>query len=163
MEDKTLFTKNQILHMIRKMARQADQDYFGKGLVHVICILKSGVPFATEFVKHIDFPVIMHYVGIDEKGKNFKYWPKEDFSGKNVLIFDAIIKTGGTMAKVLQRLAKDSDDYTVRIATLLKSKGAKCWSNYVGQTIDNQMNTYGFGMNCEEQLNRNLTEVKIKL
>jgi hypoxanthine-guanine phosphoribosyltransferase len=155
MSDKTLISKNQVLHMVRKMARQLDTDYHGKGAVHVLVVLDGAIPFATELMKHINFPVYIHYVSKDT-------FPKMSFDSKSVLIVDIAVNTGDTMRDILQQVSKRGEEYDVKIATLLKRKGAKCWINYMGGSIGTQDEIYGYGLHSGVGLDSNLTEIKIK-
>ena len=168
MTDKVLFSKNQILHMVRKMSRQMDEDYFSKGAVHVLVMMDCGVPFATELMKHINFPVYIHYIQVkrDNIGESPKIkisnWPKNGFTDQNVLVLDVAVNHGNLMREVLQKVSKKAENYNIKIATLLKRKGAKVWINYMGGSIDTSDDIYGYGIHSGEGLDSNLTEIKIK-
>ena len=53
---KVLIEEKEVSRKIRAIAEKINEDYAGEDL-HVVCILKGGVFFMCELVKHITVPV----------------------------------------------------------------------------------------------------------
>ena len=64
---KVLISEEDVNKKIREIAERINTDYAGKEL-HVVCILKGGVFFMCELVKHITIPVTHDFMSASSYG-----------------------------------------------------------------------------------------------
>ena len=58
-----LLSEEQIQDRIRELAEQISADYQGKDLL-LVCILKGGVMFLTDLMRHLDIPHAIDFMAI---------------------------------------------------------------------------------------------------
>ena len=65
--DKILIPEDQLQARIRELAAEINRDYAGKELL-VICILRGGVMFLTDLIRHIDVPLAIEFMAVSSYG-----------------------------------------------------------------------------------------------
>ena len=114
----TLISEEQLQGRIKELGAQISKDYAGKEII-VLCILKGGVMFMTDLVKHIDVPLKMEFMVVSSYGDEYKSSGvvkvlkdlDEPIVGKHVLIVEDIIDSGRTLSciqKMLQERGAES-------------------------------------------------------
>src|ERR1700690_2142078 len=93
------------------MGRAISCDYAGRTL-DVIAILENSFLFSADLVRHIDRPVVCHFVraemrnvrlgGYDRREVFFS--PPPTLKGRNVLVVDAVLHSGVTQDFLMKRL-----------------------------------------------------------
>lgn len=124
-EIKVLISEEEVKQRIEELGRQISEDYAGKQL-HVICILKGGVFFMCELVKHISVPVTHDFMAVSSYGDGTESSGRvkivkdldDSIEGKEVLIVEDIIDSGRTLSHLLQ-LLRARNPKSVRLCTLL--------------------------------------------
>ena len=122
---RTLISKEEVEKKIQEIAAKINEDYAGKEL-HVICILKGGVFFMCELVKHITVPVTHDFMSASSYGDGtvssgtIKITKDLDSSieGKDVLVVEDILDTGRTLHHLLD-LLRERKPSSLRLCTLL--------------------------------------------
>jgi len=122
---RTLISKEDVEKKIQEIAAKINEDYAGKEL-HVICILKGGVFFMCELVKHITVPVTHDFMSASSYGDGtvssgtIKITKDLDSSieGKDVLVVEDILDTGRTLHHLLA-LLRERKPSSLRLCTLL--------------------------------------------
>ena len=122
---KVLISEGDVKEKIRAIAEKINEDYAGKEL-HVVCILKGGVFFMCELVKHITVPVTHDFMAVSSYGDatvssgRIKIIKDLDDSieGKDVLIVEDIIDSGRTLHHLLQ-LLRARNPKSIKLCTLL--------------------------------------------
>ena len=122
---KVLIPEEDVNKKIREMAERINADYAGKEL-HVICILKGGVFFMTELVKHITVPVTHDFMSVSSYGDGTVSSGRikmlkdldEPIEGKDVLIVEDILDTGRTLHHLMEVL-RLREPNSLRLCTLL--------------------------------------------
>lgn len=122
---KVLISEEEVKEKIRAIAEKINADYAGKEL-HVVCILKGGVFFMCELVKHITVPVTHDFMAVSSYGDatvssgRIKIIKDLDDSieGKDVLIVEDIIDSGRTLHHLLQ-LLRARNPKSIKLCTLL--------------------------------------------
>ena len=122
---KVLIPEEEVNKKIREMAERINADYAGKEL-HVICILKGGVFFMTELVKHITVPVTHDFMSVSSYGDGTVSSGRikmlkdldEPIEGKDVLIVEDILDTGRTLHHLMEVL-RLREPNSLRLCTLL--------------------------------------------
>lgn len=124
-EVKVLIPEEEVSKKIREIGEKISADYAGKEL-HVICILKGGVFFMCELVKHITVPVTHDFMSVSSYGDGTESSGRvkiikdldDSIEGKEVLIVEDIIDSGRTLHHLLQ-LLRARNPKSVRLCTLL--------------------------------------------
>lgn len=124
-EVKVLISEEEVGKKIREIGEQISADYAGKEL-HVICILKGGVFFMCELVKHITVPVTHDFMSVSSYGDGTESSGRikiikdldDSIEGKDVLIVEDIIDSGRTLHHLMQ-LLHARNPKSVRLCTLL--------------------------------------------
>lgn len=122
---KELIPEAEITKRIRELGEQISRDYEGKEL-HVICILKGGVFFMCELVKHITVPVTHDFMSVSSYGDGTMSSGRikivkdldDSIQEKEVLIVEDIIDSGRTLHHLLQ-LLRPRNPKSIRLCTLL--------------------------------------------
>ena len=65
--DKILIPEDLLQARVRELAAEINQDYAGKELL-VICILRGGVMFLTDLIRHIDVPLAIEFMAVSSYG-----------------------------------------------------------------------------------------------
>lgn len=122
---RVLIPEEEVKKKIQEIAAKINEDYAGKEL-HVICILKGGVFFMCELVKHITVPVTHDFMSASSYGDGtvssgkIKITKDLDASieGKEVLVIEDILDTGRTLHHLLE-LLRERNPKSLRLCTLL--------------------------------------------
>ncbi len=122
---KVLISEEDVMKRVREIGEKISEEYAGKEL-HVICILKGGVFFTCELVKHITVPVTHDFMAVSSYGDatvssgRIKIIKDLDDSieGKDVLIVEDIIDSGRTLHHLLQ-LLRARNPKSIKLCTLL--------------------------------------------
>lgn len=122
---RTLISEEEVNEKIREIGEKISADYAGKEL-HVICILKGGVFFMCELVKHIDVPVTHDFMSVSSYGDGTVSSGRikivkdldDSIEGKDVLVVEDILDTGRTLHHLLQ-LLRQRNPKSLRLCTLL--------------------------------------------
>jgi hypoxanthine phosphoribosyltransferase len=154
----------------RLQARVADlgaeitRAYYGQDLL-LVCILRGGVMFLTDLMRHIgtphaiDFMAISSYgVGARESTGNVRIGLdlQQNIENRHVLIVEDIVDTGYTIANVISMLATRRPA-SLKICSLLdksERRQVPVPIDYVGFDIPNKF-VFGYGLDIDE-LYRNL-------
>lgn len=120
-----LIPETDIDKRIREVADKISEDYVGK-TVHIVCILKGSVMFASELAKRITVPVTLDFMSVSSYGGGTTSSGvvrimkdlDEPLEGREVLIVEDIIDTGRTLAHLIEVL-KTRNPKSVRLCTLL--------------------------------------------
>ena len=159
-----LVPQDRLQARIAELGQQISRDYAGKDLL-LVCILRGGVMFLTDLMRHltiphtIDFMAISSYgIGVRESTGNIRISLdlQQNIEGRNVLVVEDIVDTGHTIAAVLDMLAT-RHPASLKICTLLdksERRQVQVPIDYVGFDIPNKF-VFGYGLDVDE-LYRNL-------
>ncbi|WP_054741659.1 hypoxanthine phosphoribosyltransferase [Cellulosilyticum ruminicola] len=164
----TLISEEQLQARIKELGAQISKDYAGKEII-VLCILKGGVMFMTDLVKHIDVPLKMEFMVVSSYGDEYKSSGvvkvlkdlDEPIIGKNVLIVEDIIDSGRTLS-CIQKMLQERGAESIKLCTLLDKKEERVTEvrvDYVGFPIGNEF-VIGYGLDYK-QYYRNLPYIAV--
>ncbi len=154
---------------VAALGRAVSADYQGKDLL-LLCILKGGVVFLTDLMRHltvlhaIDFMAISSYgAGVRESTGAVRVIMdlEADIEGRDVLIVEDIVDSGRTMAYLLRTLWARKPA-SLRVCTLLNKPSRRVVDvplDYVGFDIPDEF-VLGYGLDCDEKY-RNLPYVGV--
>ena len=163
-DDKTLQAR------ICELGQQISADYADADNLHLICVLKGGVMFLTDLMRHITVPHSVDFMAISSYGAGTRESSgrvridmdlKHDIAGKNILIVEDIIDSGHTMQYILSLLAT-RQPASIRICSLLSKpsrRQVEIHLDYLGFEIPDKF-VFGYGLDLDE-LFRNLPFIAV--
>ena len=164
----TLISEEKLQARIAELGAQISKDYEGKELV-VLCILKGGVMFMTDLVKHITVPLKMEFMVVSSYGDEYKSSGlvkilkdlDEPIQGKNVLIVEDIIDSGRTLS-YLKKMLGERGPESLKLCTLLNKEEERVTDvtvDYTGFKVGNEF-VIGYGLDYK-QYYRNLPYIAV--
>ena len=167
--ERILVSQESLQRRIAELGQTLSADYEGKDLV-LICILKGGVTFLTDLMRHITIPHEIDFMAISSYGAGQRESTgavrlildlMTDIAGRDVLIVEDIVDTGQTMDYLL-RLFRAREPASVRVCTLLNKPSRRELEvplDYIGFDIPNEF-VLGYGLDFDEKY-RNLPYVGV--
>ena len=161
----TLIDSNTLQIRIAELGKQINADYADADNLLLICVLKGGVMFLTDLMRHLTIPHRIDFMAISSYGTGVRETSgrvridmdlRQDVAGKNILIVEDIIDSGHTLQYILN-LLDTRDPASVRICTLLSKPSRRevhIDVDYVGFEIPDKF-VFGYGLDLDE-LFRNL-------
>ena len=165
---KVLIPEEEVNKKIREIGEQISKDYAGKEL-HVVCILKGGVFFMCELVKHITVPVTHDFMSVSSYGDGTVSTGRikllkdldESIEGKDVLIVEDILDTGRTLHHLMEMLRLRKPN-SLRLCTLLDKPDRRVIevpADYTGFSIPDLF-VVGYGLDYAQNY-RNLPYIGV--
>lgn len=164
-----LKTHEELVEGIKGVADKLNNKFPNKDEeVVLITIMKGGLPFSLELMKHVDFDMSMDFITsssyyLDSQADTMRtsYEASIPIKGKNIIIADDLIDSGKTIIKITEILAA-YEPKSITIAaiygkpTRLKTKHDEifCWEEQPGGFL------LGFGLDYDEKY-RNLPYIAI--
>ena len=157
--DKILISEDKLQSRIRGLAAEINRDYAGKELL-VICILRGGVMFMTDLIRHIDVPLAIEFMAVSSYGTGARSSQGDvritldlntNIKGRHVVIVEDIIDSGHTLASVIDML-KTREPASLFICTLLdkfERREVDVPIRYCGFKIQNEF-VFGYGLDMDE-------------
>lgn len=164
----TLISEQELQERIKELGAQITKDYKDKEII-VLCILKGGVMFMTDLVKHIQVPMKMEFMVVSSYGEEYKSSGvvkilkdlDEPIEGKHVLIVEDIIDSGRTL-KYLNNILRERNPESIKICTLLdkvEQRESQVEVEYTGFTIGDEF-VIGYGLDYK-QYYRNIPYIAV--
>ena len=163
-----MLTEEQIQQRVRELAQQVSEDYQGKDLL-LVCVLKGGVVFLTDLMRHLDIHHAVDFMAISSYGASTESSGvvrilmdlNTSIEGKNVLIVEDIVDTGHTLDYILRNLSTRRPA-SLKVCALLNKPSRRLLDvpiDYVGFDIPNKF-VIGYGLDFGEKY-RNLPFVGV--
>ena len=164
----TLISEENLQKRIAELGAQISKDYEGKEIV-VICILKGGVMFMTDLVKHITVPLKLEFMAVSSYGDEYKSSGivkivkdlDEPIADKHVLIVEDIIDSGRTLSCV-KKMLSERGATSIKLCTLLDKEEERVSDvgvEYYGFKVGNEF-VIGYGLDYK-QYYRNLPYIAV--
>lgn len=144
---------------IQALGEEISQDYAGKQIL-AICILRGGVMFLTDLIRHIRPPVAIDFMGVSSYGVGSRRSEGHvritldlttSIADKHVLIVEDIIDSGHTLASVIE-LLQTRHPASLEVCTLLNKASRRevdISIRYCGFEIPNKF-VFGYGLDMDE-------------
>jgi hypoxanthine phosphoribosyltransferase len=157
--DRVLIDKDALRARIAELGSQISRDYDGKDLL-LVCVLKGGVVFLTDLMRHISVPHRVDFMAISSYGAGVRESTGivrilmdlgTDIRGCNVLIVEDIIDTGRTLEYIL-RLLRARSPASLRVCCLLDKPARRevpIEVDYLGFSIPDEF-VFGYGLDLDE-------------
>jgi hypoxanthine phosphoribosyltransferase len=162
--DEVLISDSVLQERIAELGAQISRDYAGKQ-PHLICILRGGVMFLADLMRHISVPLTIDFMAISSYGVGARQTTgkiritldlQEDIRERDVLLVEDIVDSGYTIATVLEFLGTRHPS-SLRVCTLLNKAERRELPvpiDYCGFVIPDKF-VFGYGLDLDE-LYRNL-------
>ncbi len=163
--EEVLIDETTLQARIAELGAQISADYAGVPNLLLICVLKGGVMFLTDLMRHIDVPHAIDFMAVSSYGTLARETTgvvridmdlKQDVAGQNLLIVEDIVDSGTTLA-YLRRILEARAPASIKICTLLNKPSRRqipIHVDYIGFDIPNKF-VFGYGLDLD-QLYRNL-------
>ncbi|MBN2508426.1 MAG: hypoxanthine phosphoribosyltransferase [Verrucomicrobia bacterium] len=162
-----LITRGEIARRVRELARQIEEDYRGRDLA-VVALLNGTMLFLADLVRGLSLPLCLDFIGVSSyrtgtapRGLVITKELRLDVRGRDVLLVDDILDTGGTLGRV-RGMLRALRPRRVRICVLLDKKrrrAGRVRADYVGFEIPDVF-VVGYGLDFAERY-RNLPFVGV--
>jgi len=154
---------------VAELGLEISRDYQGLDLI-LICILRGGMIFLVDLMRHITVPHMMDFMAVSSYGAGARissgsvrvtYDLQTDIHGKDVLLIEDIVDSGNTIASVLEFL-QTRQPRSLKVCALLdkqERREAVVPIHYRGFSIPNKF-VFGYGLDLDEYY-RNLPFVGV--
>jgi len=154
-----LIPEDKLKDRIRELGEEISRDYDGKQIL-AICILRGGVMFLTDLIRHIEPLVAIDFMGVSSYGVGSRSSDGQvritldlttSIAGKNVLIVEDIIDSGNTLASVIEML-RTRNPASLEVCTLLNKASRRevdVSIKYCGFEIPDKF-VFGYGLDMDE-------------
>lgn len=154
-----LISEEALQARIAELGAEISRDYEGKNLL-LICILRGGVMFLTDLMRHITIPHRIEFMAVSSYGVGERHTtgqvrisldlntPIED---QDVILVEDIVDSGRTISSVLD-LLQTRKPHSLCVCTLLdkvERREVPIPVQYVGYTIPNKF-VFGYGLDIDD-------------
>jgi hypoxanthine phosphoribosyltransferase len=155
--DEILISEEALQERIAELGAEISRDYAGQTL-HLICILRGGVLFLTDLMRHIEVPNTIDFMAVSSYGTARQTTGQvrismdltEDIHDRNVLLVEDIVDSGYTIASVLEFL-ETRHPKTLQVCALLdkpERREVQVPIHYKGFIIPNKF-VFGYGLDMD--------------
>jgi hypoxanthine phosphoribosyltransferase len=157
--DEVLIPEDKLQSRIAELGVEISRDYQGEELL-LICILRGGVMFLTDLMRHITIPHTIDFMAISSYGAGARQSSgtvritmdlSTDIRSRHVLLVEDIVDSGRTIASVLEML-ETRHPKSLRICTLLDKAARRevpVALDYIGFDIEDKF-VFGYGLDLDE-------------
>ncbi len=154
-----LFTADEIHEKVIQIAKKLDSIYQNKEVI-MVGIMKGSLPFYTDLVRAVHFPVIFDFMCVSSYGSSsvssgtlkVSLDLKMDIENKNVIIVEDILDTGNTLFNLREALLARNPK-TLALCTLLDKPSRRLRdieADFKGFTIPDAF-VVGYGLDYSEK------------
>lgn len=164
----TAFSAARIAARVAALGKEVSQEYNGRRL-DVVITLDRGFVFAADLMRHIDAPIVCHFVreevrDVEHSGharREVFFGSGPELKGRDVLVVDAVLESGVTQEFLLRRLG-ESKPRSIRLAVLLDKPAKRRVAlepDYFGfRTASNEV-WVGYGLAAANGMGRNFRQL----
>ena len=154
-----LISEETLQNRIAELGEEISRDYKGKN-IHLICILRGGVMFLADLMRHITIPHTIDFMAISSYGIGARKTTgmvrisldlKEDIHERDVLLVEDIVDSGYTIASVLELLSTRHPKSLCVCALLdkVERREIEVPIHYRGFEIPDKF-VFGYGLDIDE-------------
>ncbi len=158
--EEILIDQESLQRRIAELGAEISRDYADSDALLLVCILRGGVPFLVDLMRHITVPHMIDFMAVSSYGRGARqssgdvrltFDLQSSIRDKDVLLVEDIIDSGHTIASVLE-LLNARQPRSLRVCTLLdKSERREVVVpiHYRGFEIPNKF-VFGYGLDLDE-------------
>lgn len=154
-----LIPEDKLQERIRELGSEISRDYQGGNLL-LVCILRGGVMFLTDLMRHITVPNAIEFMAVSSYGVGGRestgqvritYDLNTPLQDKDVILVEDIVDSGRTLASVLDLLSARHPRSLVVCSLLDKAERREVPIpvKYVGFSIANKF-VFGYGLDIDD-------------
>jgi hypoxanthine phosphoribosyltransferase len=154
-----LYSSEAITARIAEIALELNQRFAGRPAV-AVAVLKGATVFLADLMRRLRFPLSVDFVRIASYGSGTK--PGEirfikdvelPLEGRDVIVVDDIVDTGGTLARLRQALEAHHPASITTVALLRRAPKRRLppTLDLVGFELESDDFVAGYGIDCAEQ------------
>ncbi len=164
-----LIDETNLQNRIKELGAEISRDYVGEDLL-LICILRGGVVFMVDLMRHITLPHGIDCMAISSYGAGARSATgnvrvaldlQTNIEGKSVLLVEDIVDSGHTISHVLEML-RTRNPKSLKVCALLDKEERREVNvpiHYRGFSIPNKF-VFGYGLDLDEYY-RNLPFIAV--
>lgn len=157
--DEVLIPQEVLQKRIAELGEEISNDYQGRPLL-MICILRGGVMFLSDLIRHMTTPVAIEFMAVSSYGSGARKSNGEvritldlntSITGRDVIIVEDIVDSGHTLKSVIN-LLETRDPASLCICTLLdkyQRREVDVPIRYCGFKIEDKF-VFGYGLDMDE-------------
>ncbi len=158
--EEILIDQESLQRRVAELGAEISRDYADSDALLLVCILRGGVPFLVDLMRHITVPHMIEFMAVSSYGRGARessgdvrltFDLQSSIREKDVLLVEDIIDSGHTIASVLE-LLNARQPRSLRVCTLLdKSERREVVVpiHYRGFEIPNKF-VFGYGLDLDE-------------
>jgi hypoxanthine phosphoribosyltransferase len=154
-----LFTRDAIAARVAQLATELNGRFAGRSPV-VVGVLKGATTFVADLLRQLRLPLQLDFVRIASYGTGTK--PGEirfikdvelPLRGRDVIVVDDIVDTGGTLARLRKALEAHRPASVTTVALLRRAPRRRLppTLDLVGFELDTEEFVAGYGIDCGER------------
>lgn len=155
---KLVLSTEKIKAGVTLVADKLNQQFSGEDIV-IISMVPGGILFTADLVRELTLDIKMDYVscphtpGDSNNNSNIVYHQNIPVEGKNVVLVDDAIESGGTMKRVAKYLAEEFGVKSLSIATLFVKPGRVDipYPQYFAYEMENDDMLIGYGLPWQDK------------
>jgi len=157
--EEILINEDALRTRVQELGEEISRDYADKEIL-AICILKGGVMFLTDLIRHIEPLVAIDFMGVSSYGVGSRSSEGQvritldlttSIGGRHVIIVEDIIDSGNTLASVIE-LLQTRQPASLEVCTLLNKASRREVDipiKYCGFVIPDKF-VFGYGLDMDE-------------
>lgn len=154
-----LIPEEELKQRVQQLGQEISRDYAGKKIL-AICILRGGVLFLTDLIRHIEPLVAIDFMSVSSYGVGSRSSDGQvritldlttSIAGEHVLIVEDIIDSGNTLNSVIE-LLRTRNPASLEVCTLLNKvsrREVEVPIKYCGFEIPDKF-VFGYGLDMDE-------------
>jgi hypoxanthine phosphoribosyltransferase len=154
-----LIPEEELKQRVQQLGQEISRDYAGKKIL-AICILRGGVLFLTDLIRHIEPLVAIDFMSVSSYGVGSRSSDGQvritldlttSIAGEHVLIVEDIIDSGNTLNSVIEML-RTRNPASLEVCTLLNKvsrREVEVPIKYCGFEIPDKF-VFGYGLDMDE-------------
>lgn len=157
--DEILVTEEALQIRIKELGAEISRDYYEQDLL-LVCILRGGVLFLADLIRHIEIPHMMDFMAVSSYGVGARQSTGQsritldintDINQRNVLLIEDIVDSGYTIKSVMDFLSTRNPN-SLQVCTLLdkaERREVPVPIHYRGFVIPDKF-VFGYGLDIDE-------------
>lgn len=157
--EEVLISEDVLQKRITELGDEISRDYRGKELL-LVCILRGGVMFLTDLMRHITVPHMVDFMSVSSYGIGARRSRGQsritldlntDIQNRHVLLIEDIVDSGYTVKAVLELLSARQPK-SLKVCALLNKaerREVEVMIDYCGFVIPDKF-VFGYGLDADE-------------